>query len=472
MDRGNKQAMTWLPEQRVVLHHETQQFCISCQQNPIRVTFCSGSVCFVVYVMESIKGILMKVIIINSAGFWSMGWATDARSQQAVIGSLQRAGVDVEVSEVSCVSELRCVLSSSDSEDCLIWPNAYEVFTSEGGTDSVWMADIIETMGFRIIGNNARVLRNVLSKAQCQAMLRQKNTSVPGFFAALGGDPDYLAAQISEQGLAFPLFTKPDNLSTSKGITQNCITHNMAELSEQVNSLGEDFGFPVMVEEYLPGRDITVAVFMAPEKPVILATYYDIEIGDNPGVVLDYNIRLKDWNDGKWLTVVTEPETLQKIEDAVLPVCAALEISEFTRVDCRFDQQGNIRVFDVNGLPGLELPFSTTVWQMIIRMNDVSEQEAFDTLIALILHCACHRYQVPEPSRISYLAQAYIQQQAVRDDAARQQLAGNCTVQSRINHHDAESETVESQGVHRALVTSATLAEAVPGTSDSEAAVH
>lgn len=377
----------------------------------------------------------MKIVIINSVGFWSMGWTTDVESQQDVLQSLQRADIDLEVHDVDCLKMLAEVLSTLDPSDCLVWPNAYQVYANKDGTDALWLADAIEERGFSIIGNNAQVLKSVLSKDKCQSLLADKNTAVPRFAAIREEDLQQLPEILKQRQLTFPLFTKPSDLSTSKGITQDCITHDLEALYKQTKELGDTYGYPVMVEDYLPGRDITVAIFMTPEKPIILPTYYDIDIYDNPGAVLDYGIRQRDWDDGKWLTVVSDPEVIKAIEAAVLPVCAALGICEFTRVDCRFDQHGSLKIFDVNGLPGLELPFSTTVWQMIVKMHDKPQIEAFDTLVALIIYCSCRRYHLPVPTRICQLAEQYI----ALESSTLTTLPANDAMDITVAHLDPET---------------------------------
>ena len=345
----------------------------------------------------------MKIAIINSQGFWSMGWATDPKSQQDVIQSLERSGIEVVTFEVANKAELEHCLISLKSEPCLVWPNAYQVSVEAGSSDTVWLADEIDAHGLAMIGSNATALKNVMGKHRTQALLKAHDVAIPGF-AVVNAPSD-----INAISLPYPLFVKPNDLSTSKGISVNSVVQDQDELHRQVADIAEQFGYPVLVEEFLPGQDITIAVFMTPDKPLILATYYDTdETIYGEGAVLSHEIRLKDWDDGKWLRVVTEPDILAQLEAVVIPACHAVGVDEFTRIDCRMDANGKIKAFDVNGLPGLELPFSTTVWQMIVKMHEHTELDAFDTLIALIVYCACHRHQVNVPPRICDLAETYI----------------------------------------------------------------
>ena len=336
-----------------------------------------------------------------------MGWATTPESQHNVIHSLTNAGVEVVVVEVSCKIQLIEVLQPLKSSTCLVWPNAYQVYANEGSQETVWLADVIDEQGLPMIGNNAAALKNVMLKDNCQRILEKNNVAIPSFASIDGSMLNTLEDIIKTRNLTFPLFTKPNALSTSKGITQECVVHTVEELHRQVKLLGEQFGYPVMVEEYLPGQDITVAVFMTPSRPVVLSTYYGTGFTDDPGTVLDHNIRLLEWSDKKWLRIVTEPEVLAQIEPLVLATCEALNITDFTRIDCRLDRNGKLKTFDANGLPGLEIPRSVAVWQVIVKMHEHSQQHAFDTL-SLVVYCAAHRHNIALPARVKELAEGYI----------------------------------------------------------------
>lgn len=355
----------------------------------------------------------MKIAIINSRGFWSMGWTTDQQSQQDVLESLQRLGIETLAIEVASKSELVQQLSKLKADNWLVWPNAYQVSAFEGSDETLWLADIIDDMGLPMIGSPAHALKTVMQKDECQRVLEHHGVAIPAFAALEEADLDSLECLMHTRGLEFPLFVKPNALSTSKGIDEKSIVEDLTQLREQVSYLGSQFGYPVMVEEFLPGQDITVAVFTAPEQPVVLATYYDTDTYGDPdavmdGAILDYDLRQKDWNDGKWLRVVEEPEILAQVEDVVIPACEAIGIQELTRIDCRMDRHGRLKAFDVNGLPGLELPFSTTVWQMIVKMQDQPEQLAFDTLLSLVVYCAAYRHQLTLPEQVQELAENYI----------------------------------------------------------------
>lgn len=59
--------------------------------------------------------------------------------------------------------------------------------------------------------------------------------------------------------LSFPLFVKPAKAGDSLGIDEQSLVHSREELLKKVNEIYEEYG-PLLVEEYIAGREFTVLV--------------------------------------------------------------------------------------------------------------------------------------------------------------------------------------------------------------------
>ena len=59
--------------------------------------------------------------------------------------------------------------------------------------------------------------------------------------------------------LSFPLFVKPAKAGDSLGVDEHSLVHNKIELQQKCISILEEYG-PLMVEEYIAGREFTVLV--------------------------------------------------------------------------------------------------------------------------------------------------------------------------------------------------------------------
>ena len=352
----------------------------------------------------------MRIAIINSTGFWPLGWAITPQTQQPVLDSLQRAGVTIDVYEVDSRQSLINTVEIIKQVPSLIWANAYQVKETADSNDSFWLADVLDQHKLPYIGSNSQTLSKVLLKHDCQSILAKANIPIPAFASISEPMLTEIESIVAARSMSFPLFVKPDSLSSSIGINQNCIVKDIQSLTLRIKQMGDDFGYPVMVEEFLPGNDITVAVFDSGKKQQLLSTYYMADNHNGAESVLDRTDRLQSWGGTKQMKMVTEPHILAQIPTLALSVCKALNIQDVTRMDCRLDKSGQLKVFDVNGLPGLEFPDSVTVWQIITHLSHLDQQEAFDTLIYLIVYCSAKRYELTLPSLIEEKAIAYLQQ--------------------------------------------------------------
>ena len=61
--------------------------------------------------------------------------------------------------------------------------------------------------------------------------------------------------------VAFPAFVKPCYESESEGISEKCVVTCPEELERQLYYVHRGFFQKALVEEYLPGRELTVSMF-------------------------------------------------------------------------------------------------------------------------------------------------------------------------------------------------------------------
>jgi D-alanine-D-alanine ligase len=69
--------------------------------------------------------------------------------------------------------------------------------------------------------------------------------------------------------LAWPVIVKPSNQDASVGLDQGSVVTTQEALEQRVAYLLEQYGPPVLVEEYVPGREFNVALVEAPELRVL-----------------------------------------------------------------------------------------------------------------------------------------------------------------------------------------------------------
>jgi D-alanine-D-alanine ligase len=210
------------------------------------------------------------------------------------------------------------------------------------------------------------------------------------------GARDSLLAQRST--LAFPLFVKPVHEGSSKGITEKNYCETAEELERQVAFLLETYRQPVLVEEFLPGREFTCAVLGNGARARVLPIV-GINFGALPaGALPVYGF------EAKWLwdrpenplemfecPAVVDDAMRRAIEDVTLRAYRALGCRDWSRVDVRLDAEGVPNVVEVNPLPGiLPDPADNSCFPKAARAAGMS----YDQLIQSCLVLAAERQGV------------------------------------------------------------------------------
>jgi D-alanine-D-alanine ligase len=183
--------------------------------------------------------------------------------------------------------------------------------------------------------------------------------------------------------LQYPLFAKPIAEGTGKGVNENSLVDNPEKLKKVCEYLLKKFTQPVLVEEFLPGREFTVGVVGNNCKSVVLGIM-EVEVpGDSNGI---YSLQAKE-----------ECEKLVKykpfrngllyneLKKLAIESYRVLRCRDAARVDIRCDAAGRPCFLEINPLPGLHPTHSDL--PMIATQQGLS----YSDLIGLIINSALTR---------------------------------------------------------------------------------
>jgi D-alanine-D-alanine ligase len=219
-----------------------------------------------------------------------------------------------------------------------------------------------------------------LHKGFTKTVVRQAGVPTPDF--ALVQRPE----DIAQVQLPFPLFAKPVGEGTGKGIGPNSKIRDAAALRTVCLELLERFRQPVLVETFLPGRELTIGIVGTGPAAAILGT---MEILLRPQAEPDvYSFVNKEQSDD--LVDYDYPtgerdERVRLAQQTALDAYRALGCRDAGRVDIRCDAAGVPNFMEVNPLAGLHPTHSDL--PMIGRACGVSYGE----LIGRILQSAAQR---------------------------------------------------------------------------------
>ncbi|MBN2511603.1 MAG: ATP-grasp domain-containing protein [Sedimentisphaerales bacterium] len=152
--------------------------------------------------------------------------------------------------------------------------------------------------------------------------------------------------------LKYPLFAKPIAEGTGKGVDAKSKIADTAQLAVVCKNLLGIFRQPVLVEEYLPGREFTTAILGTGPRARVLGT---LEFRIKPDApAQDYSYEVKEYCE-KYVEYFPMPKDKKRkdVEDLALACYRALECRDTGRVDIRLDADGNPSFMEVNPLPGM-----------------------------------------------------------------------------------------------------------------------
>ena len=178
------------------------------------------------------------------------------------------------------------------------------------------------------------------------------------------------------------MFAKPAHEGSSMGILPSCKCNDIRELIAEVTRLVDTYKQPVLVEEYLPGREFTIGI-IGNQSPVIFPVM-EIDFNHVPPQHGHIYSRLfkAEWSDDKYYLcpapISTEMEN--KLCQAALDTYRALDCRDLARVDLRLDRDGVPNVMEVNPLPGMAPGYSDypriaekAGWSYIELVNGILE---------------------------------------------------------------------------------------------------
>ena len=231
------------------------------------------------------------------------------------------------------------------------------------------------------------VLSLTLHKGMTKRVLRDAGLPTPQFHEVAA------PADIDKVDLPFPLFCKPLAEGTGKGIDGASVVRTPAELRSTCERLLATFRQPVLVETYLPGRELTTGIVGTGDAACVVGTM-EVILGDKAEAGA-YTYTNKELCDElvEYRLVNAEDPVVRAAEEISLAAWRLLGCRDGGRLDLRCDADGNPQLMELNPLAGLHPEHS----DLPIICNMVGLP--FDELIGRIVDSAATRIEPTHPKQ-------------------------------------------------------------------------
>lgn len=313
------------------------------------------------------------------ADYMALGFSAEAVAEfdsektiDAIAGTLAELGYEVD--RIGNVRALCARLVKGDR-----WDMVFNICEGmHGRSREAQVPALLEAYDIPYTFSDPLVCAVTLDKAVAKRLVREAGLRTPAF--AVISDVSDLASV----HLRYPLFAKPIAEGTGRGITQDSKVTDARHLERVCTSLLRELGEPVLVEEYLPGREFTTGVLGTGASARALGTMEVTMLPSAGGEVYSYETKEKCDEMVRYGRLKEGP-LRDTIHELVVACYRTLGCRDAGRLDIRLDAEGQPSFMEVNPLPGLQPVHSD------LPMIATQEGMSYRDLIAAIVECGAAR---------------------------------------------------------------------------------
>ncbi|MEO6528312.1 MAG: ATP-grasp domain-containing protein [Gemmatimonadaceae bacterium] len=272
---------------------------------------------------------------------------------EQIEGALTKLGH--EVSRIPVADDVLPVIDALRVAEPGLVFNLAESFGGKSALESN-VAALLNLLGLRYTGSSPAGLLMAGDKGLTKKVLRFHEVLTPQFATVFRGALDHVG------DLRFPLIVKPPQEDASLGITSKSVVRDIKELFGTMDSLQREFQSPVLVEEFVEGREFYVGVLGNVNPiafPVIELDFSDFP-ADRPKVA-SWEAKWGEGGTGGTAESGAEfagtksvfptdvaPELTERMQRVAIEAFNALRVRDYGRVDLRVTPAEEIYVIEVN----------------------------------------------------------------------------------------------------------------------------
>jgi D-alanine-D-alanine ligase len=265
--------------------------------------------------------------------------------------------------------------------DCDLVFNLCESFGDDDTADFK-IAAFMDLIRKNYTGASSHGLMLAQDKATAKKIFAFHGITTPLFGKFLRGRLDF------SHDFDFPVIVKPAREDGSIGIEFSAVVSSIKELMERMDWLHQHFDSPVLIEEYIEGREMYVGV-IGNENPEALPVI-ELDLSKLPegtpriaGAEVKWGKGTKAYRDTKSAIADGLPhETVRALQQAAVSAYKALELRDYARIDMRLKADGRVHVIEANPNPWLS---SRAEFSMAARKSGRTYTELVGEIVELAM---------------------------------------------------------------------------------------
>jgi D-alanine-D-alanine ligase len=239
-----------------------------------------------------------------------------------------------EISNRNCIAAINSNLL--DNVDVVF--SALHGKWAEDGT----IQSLLELRGLKYTGSKVLASALAMDKEISKVIFRQAGVQTPDWFTVKyrSFEPILIADQIKQE-IGFPCIIKPNDQGSTVGLK---LVKDESEVEEGI-IIAQQYSSKVLVEKYIPGREITVSILINEALPVL-------EIVPKSGLY-DYKSKYTSGMSEYIVPAKVQEEVAKKAQQQALSAFYSLGCEGYARVDFRLGNDNELFCLEVNTLPGM-----------------------------------------------------------------------------------------------------------------------
>lgn len=211
----------------------------------------------------------------------------------------------------------------------------------------IWFPEFLDKHAILYTGSPKEAVEFEFDKSKAKRIVQDHGIKTALFFIA---KPN----QFKKDGipLPFPVFVKPLFEGDSRGIDSNSLVHNYKEYQKKVESIFKDQNTVSLVEEYLSGKEYTVAIIQDFKNDSY--QIYPVELfaqaNSNGDRILGFADKVEDKEQS---SKIEDKNIKDMISKLAIDSFKALGAKGYGRIDIRMDEKGTPYFLEANLFPGL-----------------------------------------------------------------------------------------------------------------------
>jgi D-alanine-D-alanine ligase len=300
---------------------------------------------------------------------------TPIEEYEIMAQKLKKKGVNAYI--LNIMDDITTILKDIKKNKPDVIFNFVEIY-KEDSRQEMNIVAMLELMKMPFTGAPAMALANCQSKILTKRLLNSLGIKTPRFMILKKLPRHY------RHRLKYPLILKPAYEDASVGIENESIVENVEKLKERTEYILKYFVQPVLIEEFIEGRELNVAILGDLDPVALPISEIDFtEMPDHLHNIVSYQAKWDPHHEAYHKTIPICPAKLpkkieKKAKETALKAFKAMGCRDYARVDMRLSKDNHLYVLEVNPNPDL------TEGAGFMRSAEASGLSYVDTLKKII----------------------------------------------------------------------------------------